>query len=182
MAVNGFPDRRTYNGRAMNAPIKQLVVSAMLVLCAASTAHGDIWRWTDANGKVHFVNTLNTIYTWVDEDGRVNFSDTPDHEDAVSVDLVWHSEGDSVEEAEQAAESSEKDDGWADPHETAEERIEREQAEAYYCKNAQQIHASYLKAPRLFRTTESGDREFLSDEEIESTLAETQARVDELCN
>lgn len=155
----------------------------VLLLClACASANADVWRWTDANGDTHYVNTLTPIYTWLDETGRVWYSDTPDAVDAVSVELVWHSTADSVEEVTAKAEPEKKrGDTWAYEGETPDERYEREKAEAYYCKRAQEVYDSYLKAPRLYKTSESGDREYLSDEDAARTLAETQARVDELC-
>lgn len=162
--------------------MKKIVATTLLLFGFALSAHADIWKWTDAHGKIHFVNTLTPIYTWV-ESGKVFFADTPGHEDAVSVELVWHSTGnnidDATEEAEQAAAPHEK---WAYVGETPEERLEREKAEQYYCNRAQDIYDSYLKAPRLYKTNDAGVREYLSDEESAQTLAETKARVDELCN
>lgn len=161
----------------------RLTVFAAILLGFASTASADIWRWSDAQGKVHFVNTLKVIYTWVDEDGKVWYSDTPDHEDAVSVELVWHSAGDDVKEAAASLPPDKKPhDTWAFVGETPEQRLEREKAEQYYCKRAQEVYNSYLQAPRLYKTSESGEREYLSDEDAAQTLADTKARVDELCN
>ena len=65
--------------------------------------------------------------------------------------------------------------------ETAEERAEREQAEAYYCKRATEIYDSYVNAPQLYRTNEAGEREYLSKQEGEAIIAETKAKKDELC-
>ena len=177
----------TSAGHGDNAPMKgtavnRFLVAAILLFGVVTCANADIWKWKDAHGKIHFVNTLKAIYTWV-EDGKVFFSDTPDHESAVSVELVWHSTGSDVdaatEEAKQEAAPHEK---WAYVGETAEERLEREKAEKYYCKRAQDIYNSYMNAPRLYKTNEAGVREYLSDEEAAQTLAETKARVDELCN
>lgn len=162
--------------------MKQLALLTVFLFGAAAPASADIWRWVDAKGDVHFVDSDKLIYTWVDEVGEVYFSDTPDHEDAVAVVLVWHSSADSVEEAEAEAARNEIGDDVALPGETEAERHEREQAEAYYCKRAQQIYDSYVNAPRLYRTDDSGERVYLSDEEAETTLAETKARVDELCS
>ncbi|MDA0994552.1 MAG: DUF4124 domain-containing protein [Proteobacteria bacterium] len=164
----------------MSKTIATLILLACLV---SATASADIWKWIDANGKMHFVDTLTPIYTWVDEAGKVYFSDTPDHEDAVSVELVWHATGKSLDEVTAKAGSQKKPgDTWAYAGETPDERYAREKAEAYYCKRAKDIYDSYLKAPRLYRTSESGEREYLTDEDSARTLAETQARVDELCN
>lgn len=164
----------------MHKPIAKLIFLLCLI---TSTANADIWKWIDVKGNTHYVDTLKPIYTWLDETGKVWYSDKPDHENAVSVELVWHSTEDSVDEMTAKAEPEKKrGDTWAYDGETPDERYEREKAEAYYCKRAQDIYDSYLKAPRLYRTSEAGEREYLSDEDSARTLAETEARVNELCN
>ena len=135
--------------------MNRLIAVAVLLFGLSLNANADIWKWTDAHGKIHFVNTLKPIYTWV-EGGKVFFADKPGHEDAVSVELVWHSTGSDAEEAaKDAAEKAAPHEKWAYVGETPEERLERENAEKYYCNRAQDIYDSYLKAPRLYRTTEA---------------------------
>ena len=73
------------------------------------------------------------------------------------------------------------ENGYAYPGETAEERAERETAEAYYCKRATEVFESYLNAPRLYRTNDAGEREYLSEKEAAATIADTKARMNELC-
>ena len=158
---------------------KMTLFTAVLGLGFCLTANADIWTWTDANGDVHFVNSSTAIFTWQDEYGRVYFSDKPGHESAVLVDLVWHSTGDLDKSGEPEVQQAAKNEY---PDETEAERNEREMAEAYYCKRATEIYDSYKNAPRLYKTSESGQREYLSDEEAVATLADTKARVEELCN
>lgn len=155
------------------------LVTILLCLLASGVARSDVWKWVDAHGNTHFVDSDHAIYTWVDAYGKVHYSDKPGHEDAVSVQLVWHSAGslDDVEQGQSAAPSAAEQD----PDETPSERQEREQAEAYYCNRAREIYDSYRNAPRLYRTVD-GERQYLSDEQAADTLAETKARVDELCN
>lgn len=180
--ITGTSRQHRHNAPMKGIAMKRVLVAAVLLFGISLNASADIWKWTDAHGKIHFVNTLKAIYTWV-EDGRVFFSDTPDHEDAVSVELVWHSTGNDIETAtEDAKQQAAPHAKWAYVGETPEERLEREKAEKYYCKRAQDIYNSYLNAPRLYRTNEAGVREYLSDEDAATTLAETKARVDELCN
>jgi hypothetical protein len=156
------------------------ILTTILLLAGLSlTAQADVWKWVDANGKTHFVDTIKPIYTWSDEFGKVHYSDTPDHEDAVSVELVWHSSGSLADVA--GGEEEPESGGYAYPGETAEERAEREKAEAYYCKRATEIYESYVNAPQLYRTNDKGEREYLSKEQASATIAETKARRDELC-
>lgn len=154
----------------------RLLTIVALTLGLSLPAAADVWKWVDATGKTHFVDTMTPIYTWVDEFGKRHYSDTPGHEDAVSVELVWHSAG-SLDEIDEP----ETEDRYAYPGETAEERAEREAADAYYCKRATEIFESYLNAPRLYRTNDAGERQYLSEKEAAATVAETKARMDELC-
>jgi len=158
--------------------MKKILVVCLVVFGFSAVANADVWKWVDAGGKTHFVDTKKPIYTWVDEVGDVHYSDTPDHEDAVSVELVWHSSGTLADVDEDEDKSG---SGFAHPGETPEERAEREQAEAYYCKRATEIYDSYVNAPRLYKTNENGEREYLSKEDAAATIAETRAKKDELC-
>ena len=153
-------------------------VLLLLAVCCCGSAAADIWKWVDADGETHFVDTETAIFTWVDESGKAFYSDTPDHEDAVAVQLVWHSDG-SLEAIENAEASS---DGYAFPGETPDERAEREEAQAHDCKRATEIYDSYKNAPRLYRTNDAGEREYLSKKDEKSTLAETKVKVGELCS
>ena len=156
----------------------KFVLALLLVFACTAVAQADIWKWVDANGEVHLVDSKTAIYTWVDERGEVHYSDTPDHEGAVSVELVWVSSG-TLEEPEQPEEES--GSGFAFRGETPEQRAERERAEAYYCKRATEIYDSYVNAPQLYKTNEEGEREYLSEEEMEQTIADTRAKKDEAC-
>ncbi|NOR36028.1 MAG: DUF4124 domain-containing protein [Woeseiaceae bacterium] len=160
--------------------MKRLLATLILLFGVCLSANADVWKWVDAFGKTHFVNTMTPIYTWVDEFGKIHYSDTPDHEDAISVQLVWLSTG-SLDETEGPAEEPESG-GYAYPGETAEDRAEREKAEAYYCKRATEIYDSYLNAPQLYRTGEDGEREYLSKKDAAATIAETKAKMTGLCD
>lgn len=155
--------------------MNKIIISCLMLFGLAAIAQADVWKWVDANGDTHFVDTNTPIFTWVDESGDIHYSDTPDHEDAVSVELVWHAKG-SLEDIEDSG-----DDGYAFPGETPEERHEREQAEAYYCKRATEIYESYINAPRLYRTNAEGEREYLNKEDAAKMIAETRAKKDDLC-
>lgn len=160
--------------------MKNLIITCTLLLGLFQTANADIWKWVDANGKTHLVDSMRPIYTWIDESGKVHYADHPDHEDAVSVQLVWVSEG-SLEEGEGLPEQA-KDKGYAYIGETAEQRAERERAEAYYCQRATEVYDSYLNAPQLYRTDAEGKRQILSEAEAKQTIAETRAKKDQFCN
>lgn len=156
---------------------KYLFIAVLLAGCCAA-AKADVWKWVDAEGQTHFVDTDSPIYTWVDAGGNIHYSDRPENSNAISVELVWVSKGslDEVVTGDQASGS-----GAADPNETPEEKAEREKAEAYYCKRATEIYESYVSAPRLYKTNESGERAYLSKEDAAKTIADTRAQKDKFC-
>ena len=156
----------------------KFLFAVLLLSLASAAAQADVWKWVDATGKTHFVDTNKSIYTWVDENGDVHYSDTPDHEDAVAAQLFWVSSG-TLEDMQNAKDES--GSGYAFAGETPEERAEREKAEAYYCKRATEIYESYVNAPRLYKTNDAGERVYLDKEEAAKTIAETRAQKDELC-
>lgn len=158
--------------------MKKFLAVLVLVAGFSAAAQADVWKWVDANGDTHFVDTMKSIYTWIDERGDVHYADTPDHEDAVSVELVWVSSG-SLDDVQGG--DDESGSGYAYPGETPEERAEREKAEEYYCKRATEIYDSYVSAPRLYKTNESGEREYLDKADAAKTIAETRAQKDALC-
>ena len=98
------------------------------------------------------------------------------------MELVWHSTGDLATDKSSDGEGGTFPEKEIDPNETASDRLEREAAEAYYCKRAREIYESYVNAPNLYKTNADGEKEYLTDEEAATTLAETEAKVAELCS
>ena len=103
--------------------ISRTLLLFSILFCGSAAA--DVWKWVDAEGKTHFVDTTTAIFTW-EEDGRIFYSDKPGHEDAIAVQLVWVAKG-TLENMENSADSS---DGSAFAGETPGERAERQEAEA----------------------------------------------------
>ncbi len=149
--------------------MKKLLLIIALSFGLSLTAGADVWKWVDANGKTHFVDTMTPIYTWVDDFGKTHYGDTPDHEDAVSVELVWHSSGPLAESGEGGSKTY--------PDETDTQRAEREKL----CKTATDVYASYLNAPQLYRTGPDGEREYLSEAETAATIKDTLAKKEDYC-
>jgi len=159
--------------------VNRILVICVLIFGVCQTANADVWKWVDARGNTHFVSTMKPIYTWIDEFEKVHYSDKPEHEDAIAVQIVWHSTGSVDEASEPDGESDEE--YFAFPGETEKQRAERKQAESYYCQRATEIYESYINAPQLYRTGDSGEREFLSKSDMAKTIADTLAKKDKLC-
>jgi hypothetical protein len=165
---------------------KLLMPASFLVLQFAlcSPLIADVWRWVDANGNTHFVDSEQAIYVWTDNQGKVFYSDKPDHEDAVRVQLFWHSKGTLADIAavKSAAADDKANHGYAFPGETAEQRATREAVVAKNCERATQILKSYENAPQLYRTDEAGERIILDKAEYAATLMDAREKTKHLCS
>ena len=154
---------------------KLLTISLLLFGCCLS-ANADVWKWFDANGDIHFVDTTIAIYTWQDDDGKVHFSDRKGEDGAVAVELIWHSTGWLHPENEMVMTSRNAYSG-----EPIVERFEYKKSETDSCKHAQEVYDFFLKAQRLYKTGEDGERVYLSEEESIDVLAKTKAGVEQQC-
>ena len=139
--------------------MRQIIASTLLMfgLCAAANAD---------------------IYKWVDEDGNVHFGDRPTREYAMNTERVRYASGNrsaSTSTNGRTSASQGEDNN-------AEESREGQDAQAYYCNKAKEIYRSYADAPRLYRTSADGGREYLSDQEAAAALADAEASVAEWCN
>ena len=152
--------------------MKHLLVLSVCLLLLPLSSSADVWTWTDAKGNVHYVESDRTIFTWVEAD-KVFYSDSPDHEDAVAVVLVWHSKG-RIDDLEQGGSKLDVDDDM--PEKTAEQLA----AEAHYCKRVKEIYDSYVNAPKLYQSKD-GQRDYLDEKATEAKIAETRAKLDKHC-
>ena len=142
--------------------MRNTLFAILLIVAISPDAAADVWKWVDAAGNTYFVDSKKPIYTWTDEFGKIHYGDTPDHEDAVQVRLVWHARGslDTLTSTE-----DNPDFGPASRN----------------CQHATEIYQSYLNAPQLYRTNEAGEREILSQEEAAREISETGEEVRHYC-
>lgn len=151
-------------------------LAIFLACLLVSPAYADVWRWVDASGQTHYVDSNQAIYTWTDDSGKAHYSDKPDHEDAIRVQLFWHSKGTLAER-----QPDRPADAGADT--AAGETVDqRESVVAHNCKRANEILAAYENAPKLYRTDDNGKRNILTDAEYEAELEDARVKTRQLCS
>lgn len=143
--------------------MKALTAIIVLVFGLSLNANADIWKWVDENGNVHY-------------------SDMPAHEYAKNAQVVRYSAGRRSASTSSDTRTNMSRGEEADSEKASQEDQEREDAQAYYCEQARDIYRSYVDAPRLYRTSEDGKKEFLTDEEMAATIASAEASMAEWCN
>ncbi len=151
--------------------MKHLILLLGLLLSSAVSA--DMWKWVDANGNAHYVDSNRPIYTWTDNTGRVNYGDTPGHEDAVLVQLVRMSSGPSSNSSGGSMSTYSAS--------AAGQSSSREAVVAENCTRANAILASYLNSSQLSRTNDAGEREVLTPAERQAAIVEAREKTAYLC-
>jgi hypothetical protein len=163
--------------------MKRAIVLLLIMSALPTMVFADVWKWVDDRGNTHYVDSNRPIYTWADDNGKTHYSDKPDHEGAISVQLIWVSAGSLADVSSVAGPESTSTDGdFRHADEMAGQHPGRTASDEYYCERAKEAYASYLNAPQLYRAGENGERVYLSDAEAQATIEDTKVKIDGYCN
>jgi hypothetical protein len=138
------------------------------------------------------VATGETVYKWVDARGQVHYTDRPPTESGARILGVLESavgfanEEDAQDDAMSPTNASfaaadESDSGAGSAAAAAAVQRDVATVRADLCKQAQERYKQYIESQRLFRQTEDGQREYLSDAELTQTRIQAKQAVDEYC-
>lgn len=134
-----------------------------------------------------------TIYKWADARGQIYYTDLPPRQTDAKILAVY--EGSLIGEDEESAAGETPDSAppaappATEPQEppapsatVAAVRADLTEARARLCKEAQNRYKLYIESRRLFRQTESGERQYLTDAELDEARVRARQAVDEYCS
>ena len=134
------------------------------------------------------ISASAAVWMWTDADGLVHYSDYPAVQHAVLLDIE-SKPTDRAEVAERRkqniARERERQEGdrlrrEEAAEENAQRKIDRELAREN-CTKAKERYNTYYNAPRLYKPTEDGGREFLSAEETDALRAKALTTISKWC-
>jgi len=122
------------------------------------------------------------IYRWTDEDGRVHFGDRPVHMDAEKVKGAAAGDPETVQRLQHQQEllndyQQQRGDKKAESVTAISEQKDR----AAKCDKAKGQLNRYQNARFLYKKTDDGEREVLSDSERKAAETKAQAQVTRFC-
>lgn len=130
-----------------------------------------------------------TVYKWVDARGQVHYTDRPPTQGGARVlGVLERSAG--FDEATDDDQDEPSPPAWAGPStddtgsSTAAAAAVQRDLEAIrgeQCTQAQARYKQYIESQRLFRQTPDGQRQYLSDAELNQARVEAKQAVDEYC-
>lgn len=134
----------------------------LVLLVAASPALAQIYKWTDANGQVHYADRPASDRATEIRPSVPTAQATP----------ATPSPNAGQIGTENAAVTSEQ---------VRAVQQERARLRDEQCKQATEAYDKALRAARIYRTNDKGEREFLSAAEADATRAQLRAERDSSC-
>jgi hypothetical protein len=150
--------------------MRALVVVATLLMAAAGTHAGEVYKSTDAQGRPIYTDKPPTLPAQ-----RLNVQSATT--DVLEVQQRYEAEMKQYGAADQAAADATKKaaDARKAQEMTAEDRAKR-------CIEARQRYESYMNARRLYEPgSTEGERRYLDSAEIDAARANAKQTMDELC-
>lgn len=158
----------------MNSPInsRKLLVSVAtaVILCASTAMAGDIYRYTDADGNVVYVDRP----TASPGGERVNIASRPTDNSAIQARNQARADNAVTAEERRQARVAEDEAKEAD----AAARQEKEDR----CQIARNRMETLVTSRRLFREDDNGERVYLDEAQIQDARNKVQAQIEETCD
>jgi hypothetical protein len=143
-----------------------LWMGALLAISAAASA--DVYRWVDAQGRVHYSDRP------VENAELVSIASRPTNREAVAA----RTEAESTQRAQVASREAQQRSEQATAN-AVEQDVQKSRDEQ--CKEAQARYKTAIESQRLYRVGKDGERQYLTDAELTETRVNSKKAVDELC-
>jgi hypothetical protein len=137
-------------------------LAACTLFCAF--AHADVYRFTDDKGQVQYTDKpqLLPAERLQVQSQRTDVVGIQERSDAANANKGALNKAASQAEAKQASEVNAKD------------KAER-------CVKARERYDQYMNSQRLYKTLPGGEREYLTDAELDSARAAAKTSMEEFC-
>jgi hypothetical protein len=147
-----------------------LFLAWLAMTATGAVSAGEIYKWTDADGNVHFGDRPSGAAT----EERLAINSNPTDPERVRAIVQARNDARS-ERNEQGAVAAE-----AEP--TAEELLAAEAERKEKCNTYKERLEKFVTSRRLYREDENGERVYLDEEETLAARARVQEQVVEYCS
>jgi hypothetical protein len=151
--------------RAMSIPDIKKSLIILLLLVAGSALAGEIYKWTDADGTVHY-------------------EDQPLGADAERLNIKSKAtDRDSIEQqaASRTAANEERESAPAEASPSPAELRKKAKVNKARCEEYTARQESLETSRRFYREDEKGERTYLDDDQVQKVREQVQANIKEFC-
>ena len=123
------------------------------------------------------------LYKWVDKDGKTHYSDTPPlNVDTKKLNVQSGATSESGKSAVERDKAGEKARTEArEAGKKGDEAAKNAAAQEEACSRARSAYQTYADGGRIHRYNEKGEREFMTDEQIEAAKERSRREMDDVC-
>lgn len=146
-----------------------LILFTSLVTASSGLAAAEIYKWTDADGNVHYGDRPSGVAT--QETITIASRRTDTERVNAGVEARLERDAQRADAREAAAEAEE---------EAAQAQAEAEER-AGKCQEYRAKLEKFLRSRRLYRVDDSGERNYLDEVQMEEARAKAQQKVEEYC-
>jgi len=159
----------------MSVPVKRMAcLAAAFALVSASGAFAsDIYKWTDAEGNVHYGDRAPENV----EAERVEIQSRPTNRAQVTARVQARREARERLIGEQESQQAQEAGSELSPEE--QERLAEERAQK--CQMYKDRLQTFVQSRRLYRQDENGERVYLNEQEMQAARENVQNKVQEFC-
>jgi hypothetical protein len=147
-----------------------LFCAAGILLAGASLVQADVYRWKDADGRIHYsdrpVEGAERLSTYVRHPPSASTSPSAARSEAQRSQMAAASENEPPADAKAVKE--------------VQEDLAKKRAEE--CPAARARYEKAISSRRIYKEGKNGEREFLTDPQADEYRAKARAEMDALCN
>jgi len=144
-----------------------LALSALVL--ASGLARADVYKYTDQKGMVHYTDKPETLPA-----ERLNVQSQRTYTVAVQARA-----DENLKRAQESGDTQQKSAGEQAEQKAAAELTAKDKAER--CTKARERYDTYMNSQRLYKAGADGDRQYLSDAELDSARNSAKTSMEELC-
>lgn len=150
--------------RTLPPTLAALAAAVLATFAMSAATQGQVYKYTDANGQVHYADRAPSTATQVK-------GPTPPSQQAAP-----------ARPAAQAPQATQAPPALPVNREQA-QQVQRDVAVAReeQCKQARENYDKAIRAQRVFKTNEKGEREFISPAEADALRLQIKAEMDGAC-
>ena len=145
-----------------------ITIACAALMASGLAVAGEIYKWTDENGNVHYEDRPVGKTDMEHVDVRTRNTDNP----------VVQARLDADREARAASRQVASE---APPKMTREEMRGEQQARQEKCQQYRSQLESFLRSQRLYKEDDAGEREYLSEDAIMAARSRVEGQIQEYC-
>lgn len=160
--------------------MKKIMISLLVASLLPLLAQADLYKWKDKKGRVNYTDTPPPAYVKVDnikaKAAVTNSSTAVKSLDKDGKEIIKEADNKLDQDAakrQQGAEEQKKVDA---------KKAEEQKAKELNCLTARQNLASLTNGGRIYKTKDNGEREYMSNQDINQGKQSAQQEVNKFCS